>query len=112
MTLGEIRNEREWLKMIVEEEKRASENKINKYTCYGCAAETVTVDSDNGTTPFQIPCPKCGKSAVSALYRVSQDMKATHEFYRPSFQRFQNLHPAIKQHVGMGGLLLRRIGEF
>lgn len=105
-------NEKEFNEMIEAENVRAGQsNVINAYSCYGCARETITRDYNNGTTPFQISCPSCGKTAVSKMYRVDQTLSPTHEFYRPSFREFQKL-TFEKQHVEMGGLLFRKIDNF
>ena len=98
-------------KIIEAENARASESKINVYECYGCARSTVTIDTDNGTTPFMISCPSCGKSARSSMYRVNQSLKPTHEFYRPPFEDLRKLSGGEQQHVIMGGLLFRKIEE-
>jgi hypothetical protein len=90
---------------------------------------TVTIDRDNGVTPFIIWCEhedflasaakrgasrKCGREAQSAFYRVSESYasRATHEFYRPTFEYYQNIKSkALKEHIERGGLAFRKIGD-
>lgn len=86
--------------------------RINVYTCDTCGGQIVTVDRDEGVTPFMLTCrfiPEyCDGSMVSALYRVDQLLKPTHEWYKPDKPPQD---PAMRQHVEMGGLLIRRIAS-
>ena len=91
--------------------------KKNVYTCKQ-NHRTVTIDRDDGTTPFMIQClfgpegsaPVCKSMAESSFYRCDQSLVATHEWYKPSAEEMsREKRPAILQHVAMGGLLLRRI---
>ena len=82
---------------------------INQYTCKGCGERIITIDKDEGTTPMQLACRAtvgCGGSMVSSMYRVNQAMKPTHEWYKPA-HKIKN--PAMREHVKMGGLMIRRI---
>ncbi len=83
---------------------------INVYQCEKCLEVTVTEDVDEGTTPFMILCRKqgCDGMAKSALYRVNQNLKATHEWYRP--ETTAGLDHNTARHAQMGGLLLREKG--
>lgn len=81
---------------------------INQYTCKTCGKHIVTVDRDDGTTPFMIACqrsPACPGPMASHAYRVSQDLHPSHEWYKP----VGKVKPAYRHHVAMGGLLLRPI---
>lgn len=40
----------------------------NIYICQGCAEPVVTVDVDEGVTPFMIPCMLCGATMHSLFY--------------------------------------------
>lgn len=87
-------------------------SKKNIYTCEGCGAHIVTVDVDDGTTPYLTPCTEtsgCGRLMRSSLYRVDQNMKPSHEWYRPSSTAEFSQH--TRDHVEKGGLLLRRITQ-
>ena len=90
--------------------------KINVYTCDDCGHEHVTVDVDEGTTPMFMRCKNrlsggrgCGGRAVSAMYRVDQSLTPGWEWYRP--KRTAGLTPAAREHVRLGGLVLRRKRE-
>ena len=106
-------NKHKYQKMIERENVRASENKINIYQCQACNHSIVTRDTDNGTTPMFLGCVmmKCQGKMASRMYRVPQDLKPSHEWYRPSYRAFQKLPENWKPHVEMGGLLFREIGE-
>lgn len=98
----------------VSEEKGA----INIYTCPSCGWRAITRNRDDGTTPFMIACegkdceadPRVG-GCTSAFYRVDQTLEPTHEWYRPlsAGERKAMKDPALRDHVRMGGLLLRKI---
>lgn len=99
----------------MEQENKAPEGfkgKKNIYTCEKCAAHIVTVDVDDGVTPFMIRCEVtqgCNGRMRSSLYRVfDQSMKASHEWYRPSPASGEALSGPVLDHVMNGGLLLRR----
>lgn len=81
---------------------------INAYVCDSQHA-VWTRNADSGTTPFIIRCPapKCGGESRSNFYRVSQDVDPSHEWYRPT--KMRGLTPGERQHVALGGLLLRPI---
>lgn len=97
---------------VIEAQRAEGKNKINVYSCLGCARQTITIDRDSGVTPFNISCPSCGKTAMSAIYRVSQDLTPTHEFYRPSFAYYQNIPSReMRRHIENGGLMFRKLGN-
>lgn len=83
----------------------------NVYTCEQCGGQIVTIDRDEGTTPFMLKCratPGCEGSMTSSLYRCRQDVIPTHEWYKPhKLPR----DVGMRQHVQLGGLLLGKIGE-
>lgn len=99
---------------------------INVYTCPACGWRAVTVNLVAGTTPMFIQCEgsfDCARKfqgnrdypgAVSAMYRVPQDLEPTHEWYKPTEAEIVSHRaaaiPAIRQHVELGGLLLRQRG--
>jgi hypothetical protein len=85
--------------------------KKNAYICQTCGKPTVTIDRDEGTTPFQIDCQQkdCKGNAVSEFYNVPQNLEATHEWYRMGPAEARGLKPHLRQHHEMGGLFLRRV---
>ncbi len=86
--------------------------RLNVYTC-SAGHQTVTIDRDKGTTPFMIGCVEsgrlCNRDAMSSCYQVDQSLVPTHEWYAPTERQAKRLHPAERDHVERGGLLLRRI---
>lgn len=102
------------------------EPRINVYVCeYNCL--TVTVDVDEGVTPFMIKCRRrstkerplnpaltgadgeCKGTARSSFYPKGPKPRhigdPTHEWYKPD--SLHGLSAAEIQHVRQGGLLLR-----
>lgn len=89
-----------------------AQNRINVYTCpHG--HKTVTINRDQGTTPFLIRCPDltCDDMAQSCMYQCDQTLKPQFEWYRPSEAEQQSLEPEVLEHVQRGGLLKRRISH-
>ena len=88
------------------------ESKINIYEC-PCKHRTITVDLLKGTTPFIIKCREdnCIEFARSYFYEVDQTLTPSHEWYKPNEKEYMSLEPATKEHVDMGGLLLRKINN-
>lgn len=86
------------------------EGRLNIYTCTTCRGHIVTRDVDEGTTPMFTGCdatPGCAGTMQSSMYRVfDQTMRESHQWYRPS--AVEVVGDAVRQHVSMGGLLLRR----
>lgn len=84
--------------------------KKNRYTCQSCGHQYVTVDKDDGTTPFMSGCqkPGCKGMAQSEFYRVDQSLPATHEWYRASDSEARGMKPGSRQHHDQGGLFLRK----
>jgi len=85
----------------------------NIYVCEACRGHIVTVDTDDGTTPFLTPCcvtKGCKGMMKSSFYRVfDQSIGPSHEWFRPSPQaRFS---PSGMEHVKRGGLILRKLDE-
>lgn len=105
----------------------------NVYLCQ-CGHGFVTIDRDEGVTPFMTTCqrPGCGKQATSLCYRVSQQVladkapvlewykpneaelaQAIEEIQRSAFEHTGNRDAAyasgemVAEHVRRGGLLNR-----
>jgi len=80
--------------------------RINAYVCPK-GHTTVTIDCEEGTTPFMIECPKCKKLAKSQMYTVEQTLEPSYEWYKPV--GYDGLTDIDLDHVKKGGLLLRKI---
>ena len=92
---------------------------INAYTCIKCGEDTVTVNRDEGVTPFIIGCragfpDTCNGEARSQCYNVSQALVPTHVWYRPDeaeTKRLEKRHGEVTgEHIRQGGLWLRAKG--
>ena len=89
-------------------------NKINVYTCPK-GHKTVTIDTDEGVTPMKLMCRQkdddgkhnCTEWASSAWYNCDQSQKPEYEWYRPA--SLKGLNQGEKEHVELGGLLLRKL---
>lgn len=84
----------------------------NIYQCDACRGVIVTVDRDEGVTPFMIDCRAtegCGGVMKSHFYRCDQTYRAEFEWYRPGRLERLFLNRRTKEHVKMGGLLLRKV---
>jgi hypothetical protein len=90
----------------------------NVYTCPDCGGYTVTIDVDDGVTPFLLGCRASGRAgdckgmAQSAFYpkgpRPFHFPPPAWEWYRPTEEEFSRLNPGMKDHVRNGGLDIRR----
>jgi len=83
----------------------------NLYWCYTCKKVIVTVDKDEGVTPFLINCRatrKCPGLMRSFFYRCNQGLIAQFEWVKPGWLRRAFLSRPMKEHVRKGGLLLHR----
>lgn len=91
-------------------EPEGFKGKKNIYVCEKCKGHVVTVDVDEGTTPFTIACKAtifCDGWMKSSMYRVfDQDMRAGWQWYRPT--AVEIVAPEARSHVEQGGLLLRK----
>lgn len=86
--------------------------KKNIYTCANCGHHIVTVDREEGTTPFMIGCTAfdCAGHMKSSFYRVfDQSMRPSHEWYKPTHPELATESQAVQQHCHYGGLLMRPI---
>ena len=82
---------------------------INTYTCVACGDVRVTIDRDDGVTPYALGCPSCGGTSFSGMYQVDQSLTPEWEWFRPYHSR--KLTPAMRDHVKAGGLDIRKIAN-
>lgn len=84
--------------------------KRNAYTCQGCNGTIITVDRDEGTTPFMLGCRatvECPGMMQSHFYRgsvVDSAAPATFEWRKPTKDEYKQATPAMRQHFDWGGL--------
>jgi len=92
---------------------RFEDQRKNIYVCRKCRGHIVTVDFDQGVTPFAIGCRAthgCKGMMESSMYRVfDQSIGASHEWYRPTAPELATMPLAVQKHVDQGGLILRRL---
>jgi hypothetical protein len=83
------------------------QGKKNIYKCEA-AHITVTIDRDEGVTPFMIKCPECGEYARSKMYHPQcQFFDPKYEWYSPDTAERETLPASSLEHVERGGLLIR-----
>lgn len=84
--------------------------KKNGYVCDTCGDRIVTIDADDGVTPFMTSCHAtegCKGSMRSYFYRIPQDEHATFEWYKPTAEATAKMPPHTRTHIEKGGLILR-----
>jgi len=96
------------------------EQRENVYVCQKCGGLTVTVDIDEGVTPFMLKCRASGKEgdcdgfAQSSFYpsgpRPPHIPSPSWEWFKPTGKDYKKLSRAMKEHVDAGGLDIRRRG--
>lgn len=90
----------------------------NVYTCEKCGGLTVTIDVDEGVTPFMLKCRASGRQgdcdgfARSSFYpkgpRPPHMPAPSWEWYRPDAEEVERLSDAMREHVRQGGLCIRK----
>jgi hypothetical protein len=86
------------------------QGKKNIYVCQKCGHGFVSIDIDEGVTPFMTGCLRvgCAGWAQSLLYRADpmlKDIPAALEWYRPA--TLDVLKHSVQVHVEKGGLISR-----
>ncbi len=94
-----------------------SKDQRNVYICPSCAGQIVTIDREEGVTPFMLKCRAedgCHNGMMqSCFYIVPDDCPEPQwEWYKPDKAEYDELDEYTRRdHVDRGGLLLRKIGE-
>ena len=96
----------------IEEEKEQPAGLVGKkniYICEACKSSFVTMDIDEGTTPFLTDCVEknCTGLAQSSLYRVDQRLRPHFVWYKPDAAEIDRLPTHLLDHISQGGLLKR-----
>jgi len=94
-----------------------SKGEVNVYVCQKCKGHTVTVDRDEGVTPFILGCRAdgttygCKGMAESSFYRPTfKPGLPAWEWYKPDQAELHRTRDAnMLRHYAMGGLNIRRI---
>lgn len=92
----------------------SSKGKLNAYICKTCKGKTVTIDIDDGVTPFMLNCRAtegCKSWAQSQCYDVDplEVGKPAFEWYQPSLAEIKKSSPGMIDHAAQGGLFIRPI---
>lgn len=94
------------------------QGKKNVYICEKCGHGFVSIDLDEGVTPFMTGCLRigCDGWAASTFYRLDpllKDSPPALEWYRPVSPEIEQLKPAARFHVEKGGLISRvtKVGQ-
>jgi hypothetical protein len=83
---------------------------INTYYCQTCKGSIVTIDRDEGVTPFMLSClatEGCDGVMRSAMYAFQPGAKPMWEWYKPASTK--GFDQWTREHVEKGGLVLQRI---
>ena len=86
--------------------------RVNSYRCDTCGKDTVTIDRDEGVTPFILGCrvtAGCSGMGTSAMYKPGEKRRPTHEWFSPNEQERKRLSRGMLEHVIRGGLDIRPI---
>jgi hypothetical protein len=79
---------------------------LNRYTCEVCGGNVVTIDNDDGCTPFMIGCRatlRCKGMMASACYRNVTGVPSF-EWRKPTFTEFRKMSRGMQDHIEQGGL--------
>ncbi len=82
--------------------KDTTQNKINVYTC-DKGHKTVTIDREEGTTPFMISCEveECKTGlARSCMYQTDQGQTPTHEWVKMSDNEMEGMAREVVDKMG------------
>lgn len=95
--------------------KLHGKGKKNIYMCKRCGRGFVSIDLDDGVTPFLMSCltDGCKELAASFFYQAPQDLLAdispAVEWYKPDAVELAGLTGHSREHVLKGGLLSRKV---
>lgn len=87
--------------------------KKNLYACTMCKHFIITIDVDNGVTPFMIRCKRkgCKGTMQSAFYKplpaLLQMKEPDFEWYRKTQKELVDVSEDAREHASKGGLFLR-----
>lgn len=87
-------------------------NQLNRYICQKCGGSVITIDRDEGVTPFMILCRAtvgCRGHMYSSFYRGVEG-EPTFEWRKPTPTEYAAYSLAMRQHVDQGGLDIHPIG--
>lgn len=80
----------------------------NIYICQKCHRHIVTVDIDDGVTPFMLICratKDCNGDMYSTFYNAPQNLPPDFEWFKP--KSLKGYSPEMRDHIKRGGLDIR-----
>ena len=89
-----------------------SETTMNRYVCEVCKGNIVTINREQGVTPFMLKCRarnNCKGWMLSGFYREFITKMPSYEWRKPTEEEYKALHPEMKEHVDKGGLMIYKI---
>lgn len=83
----------------------------NVYVCQECGGKIVTLDLDEGTTPFMLRCRSgrkkgCNGTMQSSFYQVDQTLPVDYVWFAPD--SLDGHDEAMQDHIKKGGLDIRK----
>jgi hypothetical protein len=91
----------------------SADRRLNQYTCQKCGKATITIDRDEGVTPFMLICRAtqgCGGASYSSMYQRVSGVP-TYEWRKPTAAEYAAYSPDMRHHVDQGGLDIYPIKE-
>lgn len=85
--------------------------RLNRYDCNSCGGHIITVDRDNGVTPFALACRAtkgCNGDMYSSFYRGVFG-RPTFEWRKATPAEYAAASAGMKAHFAQGGLDLHPI---
>jgi hypothetical protein len=82
------------------------QTQLNRYDCQECKGHIITIDSDEGVTPFMLGCratPGCKGMMRSAFYRGITGAP-TFEWRKPTDKELSECSLGMLDHFMQGGL--------
>jgi hypothetical protein len=109
-------------------DKYREQNRLNAWRCEECDFPFLAFDRHPGATPMMVshrafePDTDCTGMCASVFYnregiyraaidlgQGGQQIRPSHEWYRPSAAELRRAEPAVRHHVAQGGLLVREV---
>ncbi len=92
---------------------RSTENPMGRYVEAEHSHWLLSLDVDDGVTPFMVTCPDHDRTATSAMYRVDERLATIALPVRMVWRRatasetkrWKRKNPAMYEHVRLGGLV-------
>lgn len=90
-----------------------SSERLNRYVCQVCGRSIITIDRDEGVTPFMLNCratPDCKGDMHSSFYEGVTG-QPTHEWRKPTAEEYQNMSQPMRDYIDSGALNIYPLAE-